>query len=133
MPTRICNGKKDLCGYLPTLVRKELIYGWYLIGFQTHFSRKQSLKRKDVIFVRGITTRDHLYHDFEDTVYMVPNIVSCITRKLKSTILYMYRKELVKMVTLTTYFKTTEIDEEVTHSVHQKLNDKLNLISNLRK
>ena len=45
----------------------------------------------------------------------------------------MYRKELVKMVTLTTYFKTTEIDEEVTHSVHQKLNDKLNLISNLRK
>lgn len=97
------------------------------------FSRKQSLKRKDVIFVRGITTRDHLYHDFEDTVYMVPNIVSCITRKLKSTILYMYRKELVKMVTLTTYFKTTEIDEEVTHSVHQKLNYKLNLISNLRK
>lgn len=106
---------------MPTLVREELIYGWYLIGFQTHFPRKQSLKRKDVIFVRGITTCDHLYHDFEDIVYMVPNLVSCITRKLKSTILYMYRKKLLKMVTLTTYFKTTEIDEEVIHSVHQSL------------
>lgn len=45
----------------------------------------------------------------------------------------MYRKKLLKMVTLTTYFKTTEVDEEVTHSVRQKLNYKLNLISNLRK